>query len=350
MGAIRDLREIINVSRLTCRESDDEDLNTYHDYFETKKNPLASNCSSSLSTKQIPVPINSTKVPSKSFGYVNAQKDLLLLSRTSIPKFSIKIQKPLPPVASDSSINNSKIDRSMEKLRESINELNLYREMFNKPIETQEEEQENNENCTKDSESITKMQGNFDELLTYIDASIISELLERSNKNLKTMYIWSETLKCELFIKFANFWLVKLNDKQRRNLIDMEFSIVVEEITQAFSVGLESDLISLKDIHVLLRAVFKEYPLSLLSFRGLYMLLDYLDILCSDRQDSYRKLLSDVKCRTKNKQYAQWLLSIRSYTLINITSEIVNFFNKTSAGIILLKTKTFFSHLLINIK
>lgn len=331
MGAIRDLREIINVSRLTCRESDDEDYNTYNDYFETRRNSLSSTNNSSLTTKQIPIPINSTKAPSKALGYVNAQKDLLLLSRTSIPKFSIKIQKPLPPVAANGPINNAKMDRSVEKLRESINELNLYRKMFNKPVDSEEELQENDEKL-KDPESNVKLQRNFDELLTYIDASIISDLLERSNKNLKNIYIWSEASKCELFIKFANFWIFKLNDKQRRNLIDMEYSIVVEEITQAFGVGLESDLISLKDIHVLLRAVFKEYPLSLLSFRGLYMFLDYLDILCSDRQESYRKLLSDVKCRTKNKQYAQWLLSIRSYALINITSEIVNFFNKTSSG------------------
>jgi len=75
--------------------------------------------------------------------------------------------------------------------------------------------------------------------------------------------------------------------------------------------------------------VLKEYPLQFLSFRGVYLLLDYIEILSSNRQDDYKKLLSDVKCRTLNKQYAQWLLSIRSFALINLCWSIVKFYRKT---------------------
>ena len=94
--------------------------------------------------------------------------------------------------------------------------------------------------------------------------------------------------------------------------------------------GIESQKISLKDINKLIRAVFKEYPLQVLSFRGAYLILNMIDILSSDRHDEeYKKLLSDVKCRTVNKQYAQWLLSIRSFALINLCWSIIKFYRKT---------------------
>jgi hypothetical protein len=81
---------------------------------------------------------------------------------------------------------------------------------------------------------------------------------------------------------------------------------------------------------MLIKAVFREYPIQLLSFRGAYLLLDYIDILSSDRHDDeYKKLLSDVKCRTINKQYAQWLLSIRSFALINLCWSVIKFYRKT---------------------
>jgi hypothetical protein len=60
------------------------------------------------------------------------------------------------------------------------------------------------------------------------------------------------------------------------------------------------------------------------------MLLDYIDTLSSNRLEKYKILLSDVKCRTVNKQYAQWLLSIRSFSLINLCWSIVKFYKKTT--------------------
>jgi ankyrin repeat protein len=110
----------------------------------------------------------------------------------------------------------------------------------------------------------------------------------------------------------------------------MEYSIICDEVIQAFQIGIESQKITQRDINMLIKAVFKEYPLQLLSFRGAYLLLDIIDILSSDRQDTeYKKLLSDVKCRTVNKQYAQWLLSIRSFALINLCWSIIKFYRKT---------------------
>lgn len=91
-----------------------------------------------------------------------------------------------------------------------------------------------------------------------------------------------------------------------------------------------------------MRAVFREYPLQLLSFRGTYLVLDYIDTLSSERQDDYKYLLSDVKCRTVNKQYAQWLLSIRSFALISLCWSVIKFYRKTAQdeGLLVISGKT----------
>lgn len=191
--------------------------------------------------------------------------------------------------------------------------------------------------------------GNFDDMLTYIDASVVSEWLNRANRSLRKMHKWhqdnsglfnepssnrTKQSQYEPFILFASFWLgshptARFDHKQRRQLIEMEHSIICDEVQQAFQVGIESQQIGIADTHRLLRAVLKEYPLQFLSFRGVYLLLDYIEILSSNRQDDYKKLLSDVKCRTLNKQYAQWLLSIRSFALINLCWSIVKFYRRT---------------------
>jgi hypothetical protein len=40
----------------------------------------------------------------------------------------------------------------------------------------------------------------------------------------------------------------------------------------------------------------------------------------------YKKMLSDVKCSTRNKQYALWLLATRSFAIVSCWSAIVNFY------------------------
>jgi hypothetical protein len=290
MRTIRDLREIINVSRLNYNNYDDDDDDQ----------------------NLVPKPINSTKLPIKSNNHLNQQttssssKEFSLLNRNSIPRLS--------------SSNNKSIILDNDKTNRSIS--------LTKSIVVSEFDFNAND--------VSIIEGNFDQMLTYIDASIVSEWLNRSNRHLNDMYSWLEASKCEAFIHFSNFWLTKINDKQRRDLINMEYSIIVEEISQAFLVGIESDKLTHKDVTNLLKAVFKEYPLALLSFRGLYLLLDYIDVLCSDRKDEYKKLLSDVKCRTLNKQYAQWLLSIRSFALINICSAVIKFYRDATAGLLFL--------------
>lgn len=358
MRAIRDLRDLVNVSRLTYRDDSDNELeNDFTNSFgglslnkstnnltkpvinsifkSTSSNNLYKNSkpfSPPSLSKLTPVDKTSKNVYLLNSVMNNPASSMILrerdqlLERNTLPlvHFSINPKKPLPPL-------KPKTDELIEPVRDE---------------EPEEDEVTRSENEFETSSKLRFTDGNFDEILTFIDASVVSDWLNRANRYLKKMLKWhqdntdlysaskTKLLRYESFILFCNFWLgnneqIKFNDKQRRNLIEMEYSIISEEVMQAFQVGFDSQSLTIGDVNQLLKAVFKEYPIQLLSFRGTYLILDFVDILCSDRDNEYKKLLSDVKCRTINKQYAQWLLSIRSFALINICWSIIKFFKKS---------------------
>lgn len=320
MRAVRDLRELINVSRLSFKESDEEQFVFNYEFSnpfthsQEYKSDIISN-----SIPKVSAPILSITSPSKSNSNnknknsfeSNKSKDLLL-ERNSILNVSY-----------------------------SLNNKNLLPPLKGKNENNEDSQCENDLNKEFKSLEITKKTDNFDEMLTFIDASVVSEWLNRANRLLNKMHIWHKSdlhkdnnqifTKYESFILFANFWLGgntnnKFDHRNRRQLLEMEYSILCDEITQAFQIGIDSQQITMSDIHSLLHAVLREYPLQFLSFRGVYLILDYIETLCSNRNEEYKKVLSDVKCRTLNKQFAQWILSIRSFALINLCWGIIKFY------------------------
>jgi hypothetical protein len=394
MSTFRDLRDLINVSRLTYRDSDDDEsnesnLNQYNfenitprvsGGVESNYSSISSSSRTSISggsagyNKYDPVSKklnpNNRAVPNISYSMPvqklkqsnspssmilssnNENRGSILLDRNSKLSISFsKYRKPLPPLNSNKD-KEDKSDFDQEPDEEEMkidNTPNTRSSLMRKKLLKIENLDEIESINKEENDPLNKREGNFDDLLTYIDASVVSEWLNRANRSLKKMSTWhrdnnrifndsnnnkNNFLNYESFIQFANFWLgysntANLSEKQRRSLIEMEYSIICDEVMQAFQVGLDSQQISVRDVHELLKAVFKEYPLQLLSFRGPYLILDFIDILSSDRQNDYKNLLSDVKCRTINKQYAQWLLSIRSFALINMCYSIIKFYKKT---------------------
>jgi len=84
--------------------------------------------------------------------------------------------------------------------------------------------------------------------------------------------------------------------------------------------------VSPRDILRLVRAVFREYPDEILADNGAGC-LDLLRCLCSEqREDDYRRLLSQVRCSTANELYLQWLLAIRSFCLVSVTNAALAFY------------------------
>lgn len=170
----------------------------------------------------------------------------------------------------------------------------------------------------------TPKRGDFDSMLIYMDATIVGEWLTRANTALED--ITTYCTQGDNFVQFAHFWLCNFPETQRQEIYEMENEILVEEVGLAFAVGKEDRKIVRRDVTDLLSALFREYPTKLFSSKGAHLFLDYLDILTSDRTERYKKLLADVRCSTKNRQYAQWLLATRSFALVSVWSAIVNFY------------------------
>ena len=177
----------------------------------------------------------------------------------------------------------------------------------------------------KPTQSVSKPEsGDFDDMLCFMDATVVSSWLTRANKSVSELssYIDAD----DNFVRFAHFWLSDFPDTQKREIFELEVEIFREELGFAFSVGRDQRKITQHDISNFIGAIFREYPVKLLSSKGNFLFLDYLDILSSERTQKYKKLLSDVKCSTKNRQYAQWVLATRSFALVSMWSAIVNFY------------------------
>lgn len=304
MRAVRDLRDLINVSRLSYVDSDEDETESnyqapsmfsFHssmDFdqasFYTEKpsthnnKPLNIKSNASKSTlgnkhplydlsqsdfKKIKSPLYSANTPlqssnniisatsssSSSFNHDCTRSSFfkdksLLFERNSKPSanslalqpnnqvsISLNQKKPLPPL------------KSMYDPIQPLGDKNLQTPAL-KSIDTADDEKEATEAGTKN--------GNFDSMLTYIDASVVSEWLNRSSRFLRKMHRWHQDNsglykmpnqkvgldKYESFVNFANFWLgcnktAKLDHKQRRLLLEMEYSIICDEVTQAFQIG-----------------------------------------------------------------------------------------------------------------
>lgn len=166
--------------------------------------------------------------------------------------------------------------------------------------------------------------GDYDNMLCYMDATVVSGWLARANRNVSDVatYINAD----DNFIHFAHFWLTDFPDTQKREIFELEIEILREELGFAFAPGRDEGTVSQRDISNLIGAIFREYPQKLVGPKGSFLFLDYLDTVTSGRTQKYKKLLSDVKCSTKNPQYAQWLLATRSFALVSMWCAIVNFY------------------------
>ena len=290
MRAVRDLRDLINVSRLSYVDSDDEESHyrapsmfSFHssvdfDNFYTEKSAANNNNKQQLKAgkhpsydlsssdfKKIKSPLFSANTPvqsSHNFSSFNQDctrssffKDKSLLfernSKPSVnslglqnnPIISLNPKKPLPPLGQISKQESLLPKQDYDPIQP-LADKNLHTPVIR---DTSED---------KDADDTSTKNGNFDSMLTFIDASVVSEWLNRANRFLRKMHRWHQDNsslyklsnqkgsldKYESFVNFANFWLgcnktSKLDHKQRRLLLEMEYSIICDEVTQAFQIG-----------------------------------------------------------------------------------------------------------------
>ncbi len=167
-----------------------------------------------------------------------------------------------------------------------------------------------------------------DNLLLYIDVSVVSDWLSQANQQLCELASWC--LAGENFVHFAQFWLRDLPVQQKEDILNLEYSILLDSLTFAFSAGLDAGKVTQQDILQLLSTVFKEYPEKLLADSSVHLFLDYLQVLASDKQSSYKKLLSDAGCSTRNKQHVQIILALRCFALASMWHAVVKFYQRVA--------------------
>lgn len=376
----RDLRDLICVSRLTFRQSDDEFISDDED-GANDPDTFSLGSSGSCDSRQGSAACVRLKVqspdsgcvtnggsPSESFGLasrnieedLNLKLDLSALSHKKKakkkkkkkvmviepPRFPFPKPNVLPPlgrslsVESDENLNKNIPTTGQPKTalyvgttKDSIRKLDNMEDKLRKNSIDKEDDIDEEAVPIKPKSAVKVVKqysashaetGNFEEMLCYMDATVVSGWLARANNSVSEIATYVHTE--DYFIQFAHFWLTDFPDIQKREIFEMEIEILREELGFAFAIGRDDGKVSQHDISNLIGAIFREYPAKIHSSKGNFMFLDYLDTLTSEKSAKYKTLLSDVKCSTKNRQYAQWVLATRSFALISIWCAIVNFY------------------------
>lgn len=309
---VRDLRDLICVSRLTVRHSDEEFISD-DDQVAADFDRLSLGSNDSTDSR------NSGKRFSPDSGCVT--------NGETPPEVSTSLELP-GPMSVDPSGEEPSISRKKKKKRKQKAFVPVGHELPQKHMPLPPVRPSSNFDVDMSSQPIGAIQppkpSNFDHIMCFMDATVVSAWLTRANENVEKLSSFCNS--GENFVRFSHFWLSDFPDAQRQEIYELENGILTEELSFAFTVGREQRQIGYKDILDLSKAVFREYPGRLLSSKGPHIFLDILHVLTSGKKEDYKKMLSDVKCSTRNKQYAQWLLATRSFALVSCWSAIVNFY------------------------
>ena len=319
---IRDLREIINMSRLSFHEEDDFQCNFSSDEDESSSldGYIASRPSSALGTR------SSFRTLSSASASLNNNN----ITTSKIPPLSVscseqEIRPSIVLIGSHHQHNHQTITDSSSKQI-----LNSHTKQFPShytpvpPI------------ChNKDGKYIKQTPGNqsrrrrrrtnFDEVLSYLDSVIVNEWLEECNRTINKLNMFATD--GHTVVRFFNFLLDEMKYEDYCDLLDMEYSIMFDRLRYGFHAGFAINKLNNNDLAQLATSVLPEYPDRFKRREGVENLLNVFMVLSSsDKADGYRELLKKVNCTTLNKQYIQWLLAIRAHGLINFVSGILRFY------------------------
>ena len=329
--SVKDLRELVCLSRLSIRESESsEDDDNYDCTLEdTLKNPTVSNQdTSSHFHKEIlqqKAPSNSCAKPGSSSYHGNTpskrRKNEIVVGR---PKSAVGgVRRPLSKV--ERGVCQKKVDASDGKIK--INcALSSY---DNETVARTSEDYLHSHNKGGSREKKIYDNDLIEKILHYTDANVISDWLERCNHDLDVIVRWLK--QGHKFIRFANFMLNEFHYAKRKELIDMEVSFILSEFELAFKVGIRDKTLKVQDLRTLLQVVISEYPTRLHGRRGSYILLNILLTFSCGKNEAYKKLLADVKYSTSNKQYIQWLLAMRAFGLISLSNGVIDFYKQLTS-------------------
>ena len=317
---VRDLRDIINISRLSIRDDDDIECKFSSDEDIMDNEHL----SDYLATR----PSSALGVASsfKTFATVQT-KSSLRNNRENIEEEEIVKRPSTVPHQKREPLNGiTQRDKSNGRVTVPLSKNNPVKLQFPSkfspvpPIGRKVREDLNR----------TKERKNFDYLFDYLDGTIVNKWLEDSNQSMQYLSQFVSTDRN--FIKFAAFFLEEIKYEDYCNLLDLEFSIMVDRLKYGLHAGYNINLVKDEELLQLASSILPEYPEKLKNkSRGRKELLDVLVVISSSKTDRYRELLKRTNCYTSNKNYIQWLLAIRAHGLISFLTGVVQFYHDVNA-------------------
>eukprot|EP00040_Diaphanoeca_grandis_P030120 m.177548 g.177548 ORF g.177548 m.177548 type:complete len:426 (+) comp31897_c0_seq1:230-1507(+) len=167
---------------------------------------------------------------------------------------------------------------------------------------------------------------NLDNTMACLNPDFIPDWLVRSTTLMTDFQSWwSEDHNA---ISFQHFWLSEFKDSKRKELLEMEYELLVEEIKMGFGEGLQVERVTEMDVATLMRAILREYPSQFGSGDDGTSFIDLILVLGNPKTPEFRMMLSDVKCSTNNPVYAQWLLAMRSFAMITMITAVSTFYRR----------------------
>lgn len=170
-----------------------------------------------------------------------------------------------------------------------------------------------------------------EQYLEMIDERLLSKWLCKANLQLQDLVDYA--MDNNAYVNFTNFWLVELQADQKQNLFAMEYGILSEEVNIGLATCIDKDGLAEKVTTRVLNIAFWEYRSHFLSaVGGDHLLLDYLDVFTAEvRCDKYKALLTKVRLVTHNKRLIQYVLTVRAFALVSFWSSVVGFYRNLVA-------------------
>ena len=186
--SVKDLRELINVSRLSYRDDDEVD--------ELSSDSAQVFGGISLEVSQPTVPKRSKDLTPL------CAKGKCVSPRTS--SGSSGRDSPLPPIGTIQSVSSSSSPSSARNSPEVGHHAR------------------NEGRVTSASHKDVKLsKANFDNILLHMDSTVVGIWLKRANDSIKILTSWLHD--GDNFVRFAHFWLSEMPTSKQKQLIDMEF-------------------------------------------------------------------------------------------------------------------------------
>lgn len=170
----------------------------------------------------------------------------------------------------------------------------------------------------------SERQGFYDDVLKHLEEETVRGWLQQANQSVTELSEWCH--EGDNFVAFSHFWLAEFSLEEQLALVKLEISVLLDEIGFALQSAISARKIQEVDVKTLFSSLLPEYPTKLCSARGQYIFLNTLNTLSSGKTDGYKKLLTHVKLQTRLSSIAQRALSMRAYLVINLWKNVVQFY------------------------